>query len=98
MCCHAANNPNELCRHVGARWGFLLLSTQAQRPPTSHYDSLGGFLRSPPPTMEQTPQCVEMTHWGLPLTFDTGHNDPQQVILTCWGLGKFFFLFLFVLF
>ena len=60
------------------------LLRRSQRPPMSHYDSLGVFLRPPPPTTEQTPQHVEMTRWGFPLAFDAGHNDPQRVIMTRW--------------
>ena len=39
-----------------------------------------------PQKRHQQPQRVEMTHWGLPLTY-AGHNDPQQVITTRWGFS-----------
>ena len=32
------------------------------------------------------PQHVMSTCWGLPFAFDSGHNDPQWVITTRWGV------------
>ena len=32
------------------------------------------------------PQHVMSTRWGLPFASDSGHNDPQWVITTHWGV------------
>ena len=57
-----------------------------QRLPTSGNDLLGAFLQfSHPLKWHQQPQCVISTHWGLPYTFDPGHNDPNKSLRLVGG-------------
>ena len=52
-----------------------------QRPPTSHYNSLGAFLSLPPPITNPNESLQLIGGFPLPSTTDT-----QWVITTCWGL------------